>query len=133
MEATKGGGKGKMDRFLITVTVPGSAGTIRFVVMEKELVEVVIVTVLKSYAREGRLPVLGSDFNEFVLYSAYDGSVALCPWEPIGCSGSRNFVLCKKLCEKSDIPVTTREVGKKGNVGWKAWLNKSLSFRVFPR
>ncbi|XP_020576268.1 uncharacterized protein LOC110021901 [Phalaenopsis equestris] len=137
MQGRKGGGMGEMDRFLITVTVPGSAGAIRFVVREKELVEVVIGTVLKSYAREGRLPVLGSDLNDFLLYSAHDGSEALCPWETIGCSGSRNFLLCKKqglaTAERSDTLLTSRHIEKKGKGGWKAWLNKSLSFRISPR
>ncbi|KAL0921300.1 hypothetical protein M5K25_008359 [Dendrobium thyrsiflorum] len=137
IEGRKGKGNGAIDRFLITVTVPGSAGKIRFVVREKELVEVVISMVLKSYAREGRLPILGSDFNDFVLYSAYDGSEGLCPWESIGCSESRSFLLCKKQGlageERSDMPVNTREAGNKGKLGWKAWLNKSLSFRVSPR
>ncbi|XP_020674052.1 uncharacterized protein LOC110093486 [Dendrobium catenatum] len=137
IEERKGKGNGAIERFLITVTVPGSAGKIRFVVREKELVEVVISMVLKSYAREGRLPILGSDFNDFVLYSANDGSEALCPWEPIGCSENRNFLLCKKQglagVERSHMPVNTREAGNKGKLGWKAWLNKSLSFRISPR
>lgn len=58
----------KGNRFLISVTVLGSAGPIRFVVNEEELVAAVIDTALKSYAREGRLPILGSDLNNFVLY-----------------------------------------------------------------
>lgn len=46
----------------------GSSGPIRFVVNEKELVSGVIDTALKSYAREGRLPVLGFNASNFLLY-----------------------------------------------------------------
>lgn len=64
---------GKGNRFLISITVLGSAGPIRFVVNEEELVAAVIDTALKSYAREGRLPVLGSDLSNFVLYCPLAG------------------------------------------------------------
>lgn len=64
----------KGNRFLISITVLGSAGPIRFVVNEEELVAAVIDTALKSYAREGRLPVLGSDLNDFLLYCSNAGS-----------------------------------------------------------
>lgn len=63
----------KGNRFLISITVLGSAGPIRFVVNEEELVAAVMDTALKSYAREGRLPVLGSDLNNFVLYCPLAG------------------------------------------------------------
>lgn len=61
-------------RFLITVNVLGSAGPLRFLVNEEELVATVIDTALRSYAREGRLPVLGFDLDNFLLYSANAGS-----------------------------------------------------------
>ncbi|KAJ6768789.1 hypothetical protein OIU74_022443 [Salix koriyanagi] len=86
--------KGK--RFLISVTVLGSAGPIRFVVNEEELVAAVIDTALKSYAREGRLPILGSDLNDFLLYCRNAASDAISPCETIGSLGARNFMLCKK-------------------------------------
>ncbi|KAJ6312691.1 hypothetical protein OIU77_014252 [Salix suchowensis] len=86
----------KGNRFLISVTVLGSAGPIRFVVNEEELVVAVIDTALKSYAREGRLPILGSDLNDFLLYCPNAGSDAISPWETIGSLGARNFMLCKK-------------------------------------
>lgn len=63
----------KGNRLLISITVLGSAGPIRFVVNEEELVAAVIDTALKSYAREGRLPVLGSDLNDFLLYCPNSG------------------------------------------------------------
>ena len=64
----------KGNRLLISITVLGSSGPIRFVVNEEELVAAVIDTALKSYAREGRLPVLGSDLNDFLLYCPGAGS-----------------------------------------------------------
>ncbi|GFZ18886.1 hypothetical protein Acr_27g0006250 [Actinidia rufa] len=69
----------KKNRFLITVNVLGSAGPIRFVVSEEENVAAVIDTALKMYAREGRLPILGSDISNFLLYPVNAG---------IGCSES---------------------------------------------
>lgn len=64
----------KGNRLLISINVLGSAGPIRFVVSEEELVAAVIDTALKSYAREGRLPILGSDLNDFLLYCPNAGS-----------------------------------------------------------
>ncbi|CAK9177513.1 unnamed protein product, partial [Ilex paraguariensis] len=61
------------NRLLITVNVLGSAGPIKFVVNEDDIVTVVIDTALKLYARERRLPVLGSDGNNFLLYPANAG------------------------------------------------------------
>lgn len=115
----------KGNRLLVSITVLGSAGPIRFVVNEEELVAAVIDTALKSYAREGRLPILGSNFDDFLLYCPNYGSdgeyffpvsvrdtlsiwnpisdmlslswiAALSPWDTIGSQGARNFLLCKK-------------------------------------
>ncbi|XP_062153191.1 uncharacterized protein LOC133861416 isoform X2 [Alnus glutinosa] len=60
----------KKNRFLITINVNGSAGPVRFMVNEDDVVAGVIDTILKAYARVGRLPVLGSDVNNFLLYQA---------------------------------------------------------------
>ena len=57
----------------------GLAGSIRFVVNEEELVASVTDTALKSYAREGRLPVLGSNLNDFVLYCPISGTEGKLP------------------------------------------------------
>ncbi|GAB2225833.1 hypothetical protein Droror1_Dr00021600 [Drosera rotundifolia] len=64
--------------------------------MTKNVVADVIDMVFKSYAREGRLPVLGSNLNDFLLYCPDAESEALSPWETIGAKGCRNFMLCKK-------------------------------------
>ncbi|GLT36895.1 hypothetical protein SLA2020_112410 [Shorea laevis] len=122
----------KGNRLLITITVLGSAGPLRFLVNEEDLVAAVIDTALKSYAREGRLPVLGSNLNDFLLYVPYAGSEALSPWETIGSQGTRNFMLCKKpQTEKMAVdekPNTT--IARKGNGSWKAWINKSFSLKI---
>lgn len=63
----------KGNRLLISINVLGSAGPIRFIVNEEQLVAAVIDTALKSYAREGRLPILGSDLRDFQLYCPNTG------------------------------------------------------------
>ncbi|KAJ6867367.1 hypothetical protein NC652_038552 [Populus alba x Populus x berolinensis] len=73
-------GDDKKNRFLISISFPGSAGPIRAVVNGDDLVSGVISTALKIYAREGRLPVLGFDVSNFLLYcvnAASDDSFAL--------------------------------------------------------
>ncbi|KAF3445219.1 hypothetical protein FNV43_RR14913 [Rhamnella rubrinervis] len=118
----------KKSRFLITVNVVGSAGPIRFVVNEDDLVSGVIDTALKTYAREGRLPVLGSDAKDFLLYCANAESDALSPLEKIGSHGGRNFVLCKK---QRQLQMTERKpdlISHKGVSSWKAWLYRVLYF-----
>ncbi|KAL6539184.1 hypothetical protein OROGR_011833 [Orobanche gracilis] len=147
----------KGNRFLVSVTVLGSAGPIRFVVNEDELVAAVIDNALKSYAREGRLPVLGCDPNDFMLYSPvarsegtillfllehYDGNrmpkipSTLLPWDTIGSFGVRSFLLCKK-------PKTTQSslnaihdgkasaISRKGGTRrWKSWFHKSFNPKI---
>ncbi|KDP38078.1 hypothetical protein JCGZ_04721 [Jatropha curcas] len=123
----------KGNRFLISVTVLGSAGPIRFVVNEREIVAVIIDTALKSYAREGRLPVLGSDLNDFFLYCPNAGSGALSPWETIGSLGSRNFMLCKKPQQQvkaAEDPRPNAAITRKGSGSWKSWINKSLNLKI---
>ncbi|XP_022726398.1 uncharacterized protein At4g22758-like [Durio zibethinus] len=122
----------KGNRLLISINVLGSAGPIRFVVNEEQHVADVIDTALKSYAREGRLPVLGSDLNDFLLYCPSAGSDALSPWETIGSQGARNFMLCKKpRSEKMEDDGRSNEATtRKGTGNWKAWINKSLNLKI---
>ncbi|GAB2227428.1 hypothetical protein Droror1_Dr00009249 [Drosera rotundifolia] len=129
----------KGNRILITVNVIGSAGPMRFVVNEKELVVSVIDMVLKSYAREGRLPVLGSDLNDFFLYCPVVVSEALSPLETIGQNGCRTFMLCKKpqsaemaSHENPAVERTVFPIAGRGSWRWKSWINKSLSLKVAP-
>ncbi|KAL9680112.1 hypothetical protein QQ045_017989 [Rhodiola kirilowii] len=66
-------GKGKeQSRILISVNVVGSAGPFRLIVNEDDFVVNVVRSILKIYAREGRLPVLGSDFLLFCPATASD-------------------------------------------------------------
>ncbi|KAJ4706919.1 Senescence-associated protein [Melia azedarach] len=106
-------------------------GPIRFLVNEDDLVSSVIDTALKTFAREGRLPVLGFDVHNFLLYCANGGSDALNPSEAIGSCGGRNFLLCKKQLQPQMTEGRAKMITQKGS-GWKAWLNKSLSFKILP-
>ncbi|PON87385.1 hypothetical protein TorRG33x02_168770 [Trema orientale] len=126
----------KGNRLLISVTVLGSAGPIRFVVNEDELVAAVIDTALKSYAREGRLPILGSDLDGFLLYCPNAGTDALSPLDTIGSQGTRNFMLCKKpqpvkKLEENNMNISVKDsAARKGTGTWKSWLNKSLNLKI---
>ncbi|RVX12543.1 hypothetical protein CK203_011574 [Vitis vinifera] len=110
---------GKANRLLISINVLGSAGPIRFVVSEDELVAAVIDTALKSYAREGRLPILGSDLNNFLLYCSNAGSDALSPWETIAvmalgiscCAKSHSRRIPRKWVLRGELVCPGREVG----------------------
>ncbi|KAE9591294.1 hypothetical protein Lalb_Chr20g0116971 [Lupinus albus] len=96
----------------------------------KDLVSGVIESALKYYAREGRLPVLGSDASNFLLYPANVGCDALNPLEPIGSYGALNFVLCKKKVFSTKSEPLTKLISPKNNGGWKSWLNRSFSFKT---
>ncbi|KAI6677157.1 hypothetical protein NL676_037953 [Syzygium grande] len=125
------GGKGNVSRLLISINVMGSPGPIRFVVSEDELVGSVIDKALRSYARQGRLPVLGSDPGDFLLYRANAESDALSPWETIGSQGARNFLLWKKQkAEEVSKGSPPAAIGRKGSGSWKAWINKSLNLKI---
>jgi len=117
-------------RFLVTITVNGSSGPIRFPVSEEELVGAVIHRALKKYAQEGRLPILGSDMNKVNLRCVNLGYDALSPWETIGSCGSRKFILCK---EDKENEVHARGgdsmLSRKGSGSWRA-LIKTFGFMI---
>ncbi|XP_060192141.1 uncharacterized protein At4g22758-like [Lycium barbarum] len=118
----------KSTRLLITVNVLGSAGPLRFVVSENDKVVKVVDTALKQYGREGRLPVLSSDVNDFFLYSASAGIDAIGPSDSIGSLGVRNFILCKKQKQPLMTEGRAHGISQNGKGRWKAWLTKSFSF-----
>ncbi|CAM8942158.1 unnamed protein product [Rhodiola kirilowii] len=127
------------NRILISVNVVGSAGPIRFVVNEDDVVADVVSNALKIYRREGRLPVLGSNFADFMLFCPAAGSDFLDPLERIGFSGTRNFLLCKKPQLKGGgaddyekDAMRTRNGGK-GSGALKSWINKSLNVVISAR
>ncbi|KAL9229292.1 hypothetical protein vseg_004776 [Gypsophila vaccaria] len=124
-------GKGKK-RILITVNVVGSAGPLRFVVNEEEIVASIIDMALKSYAREGRLPVLGSNLNDFLLYCPLIGSDALNSFDVIGAHGARNFMLCRRPQPENATNVEKQAAGvaRKGTGSWKSWINRTLSSKI---
>lgn len=126
--------KAKGNRVLITVNVLGSAGPLRFVVNEEEIVAAVIDMTLKSYAREGRLPVLGSNFKNFLLYCPVAGSDALSPLDAIGAHGARNFLLCKKpqpaKAANVKVEAEAANMTRRGSGSWKSWINKSLILKI---
>ncbi|KAE8730083.1 putative ADP-ribosylation factor GTPase-activating protein AGD11-like [Hibiscus syriacus] len=123
----------KGNRLLVSITVLGSAGPIRFVVNEEDLVSDVINTALKAYAREGRFPALGSDTDDFLLHCPSVRPDALNPYETIGSQGARNFVLCNKPRTEGmeDGGRTSRAMSRKGTGNWKAWIHKSLSIKIY--
>ncbi|CAM8959050.1 unnamed protein product [Rhodiola kirilowii] len=122
--------KGK-NRILISVKVVGSAGPIRLIVNEDDVVADVVEKALKIYACQGRLPVLGSNVKDFQLFCPAAESDYLDPRETIGCFGARNFMLCKKPQLKTgtddglkkDVSV---KAGGKGTGALKSLINKSL-------
>ncbi|XAR51458.1 hypothetical protein NMG60_11006091 [Bertholletia excelsa] len=121
--------KGKKNRCLVTVNVLGSTGPLRFVVNEEDDVTTVIDTALKMYTREGRLPVLGSDVNNVLLYPANAVSEALSPTKSIGTCEGRNFVLCKQHKQPQMTEIRSEMVNKRSG-RWRAWLHKSFSFKM---
>ena len=99
----------KGNRLLISINVLGSAGPIRFIVSEEQLVADVIDTALKSYAREGRLPILGSDLHDFQLY---------CP--SAGPDGNSNFIFCSQFICVNSLQFSSTIVLHVSNLkGWR--------------
>uniref|UniRef100_A0ACD5Z5X1 Uncharacterized protein n=1 Tax=Avena sativa TaxID=4498 RepID=A0ACD5Z5X1_AVESA len=133
-------GIGGRARVLVTVTVLGSAGPLRFLVDEGESITGLIRAALRCYAREGRMPLLGADAANFLLYAADGRSDALEADERISFNGCRSFMLWHKTVHHagaddigSESALVNSFPGRKGNGGWKSGLNKILlnfSFKV---
>ncbi|CAK9328999.1 unnamed protein product [Citrullus colocynthis] len=84
-------------KMFINVNLMGSSGPIRFFVGRNQTVESVIETAVETFARQGRLPVLGCKPQQFALYCPTDsGWQVLELSEAIGLEGRWNFRLCKK-------------------------------------
>ncbi|CAH1413447.1 unnamed protein product [Lactuca virosa] len=116
----------KKNRLLITVNVLGSPGPLRLLVNQDDTVSTVIDLSLKLYARGGRLPVLGSDFKNFLLYTSNAPSDALSSNEVIGLSGERNFVLSKKMTTNLSIAKSRTDTiahVQAESRSWKSWLH----------
>eukprot|EP00252_Welwitschia_mirabilis_P021275 TRINITY_DN540_c0_g1_i1.p1 TRINITY_DN540_c0_g1~~TRINITY_DN540_c0_g1_i1.p1 ORF type:complete len:181 (-),score=24.16 TRINITY_DN540_c0_g1_i1:329-871(-) len=113
---------GDVSRLLVTVNVLGSAGPLRFLARSDDTVQKIMESALKSYAREGRLPVLGHCIKQFELYCANGGYEALEPSEVVGLLGTRNFLLCRKQQSKIE---QEKELTGSNNHG-KNGLFKSL-------
>ncbi|KAL8125099.1 hypothetical protein AgCh_012681 [Apium graveolens] len=115
---------GKRNQFLIIVNVLGGSGPIKFVVKGDDSVAAVIGTALKLYAREERLPVLGYDVNQCLLYpSNGEEDAALSPSEMIAAGGGRNFLLCKK---QSHQEMADDALWSPKTKCWKTFLIKPL-------
>ncbi|PWA99674.1 hypothetical protein CTI12_AA002060 [Artemisia annua] len=110
----------KNNRLLITVNVVGSSGPLRFLVNEDDKVSNVIDLSLKLYARGGRLPILGSDTKNFMLYAS-DADSALNSSEEIGSCGGRNFALYKR--KNNQVPeARSRMITRQHSGRWKACI-----------
>ncbi|GAA0156859.1 hypothetical protein LIER_14249 [Lithospermum erythrorhizon] len=132
----------KGNRYLICVSLVDSTGPFMLVVYEEDTVETVIKMVLKSHARQGRIPNLGYDVNAFMLYDCSDFEEPLRPSETIGPSvgGVRKFTMCKKpnqetgngeekpKAKSSGGPIRRSALKKFKPI--KDWLDKSLHFKV---
>ncbi|EPS58431.1 hypothetical protein M569_16381, partial [Genlisea aurea] len=122
----------KTNKFLIVINVLGSSGPVRFLVRVEDNVKTVIENALKVYRREGRIPVIGTDSDDFLLYPAHNGFKPVDVCAEIGSCGGQKFVLCKK--QKGGCMTTegrTQSVSyRKGNNKFSAWLKKSLSLKI---
>nr|AGV54243.1 senescence-associated protein [Phaseolus vulgaris] len=122
-------------RFLISINVLGSAGPIRFLVNEEDHVAAVIETALKSYAREGRLPLLGTDNAGFSLYCPHLGTDALKPWGYNWITWGEEFHALQEGANADEAAVDdgsgpTAALPRRGSGTWRSWFNKSLNLKI---
>ncbi|ESQ47291.1 hypothetical protein EUTSA_v10027994mg [Eutrema salsugineum] len=118
--------KEQKKKLLVNVKVLGSVGPIRFLANEDDKVSSVINTALKTYARQGRIPVLGFDVDNFIFYSINGGFNTLNPHEKIGSMDVTNFLLCKKERRPMEKVQGRRESKARAGHGWKSRLLRFL-------
>nr|AAM62631.1 unknown [Arabidopsis thaliana] len=118
-ENVKGVTKRKNKKLLVSVNVLGSVGPIRFLANEDDEVSSAINTTLKAYARQGRIPVLGFDVDNFIFYSINAGFNTLHPQEKIGSMDVTNFLMCKKEPRPLEKVEGIRESRARIGHGWK--------------
>ncbi|XP_010440883.1 PREDICTED: uncharacterized protein LOC104733884 [Camelina sativa] len=119
--------KGKNNKLLlVSVNVLGSVGPIRFLANEEDEVSTVINTTLKAYARQGRIPVLGFDVDNFIFYSINAGFNTLHPEEKIGSMDVTNFLMCKKEPRPLEKVEGIRKSKARVGHGWKTRLLRSI-------
>ncbi|CAL0301428.1 unnamed protein product [Lupinus luteus] len=118
-------------KFLIIINVQGSTGPIRFLVNDGEKVCSVIGCALKHYVREERLPVLGFEASNFLLYRVDAEFHPLNPLESIGSFGGRNFVLSKKKLFSPTTEPQWKQKSSKSNGGLKKLINKIFRIKIF--
>ncbi|KHN12462.1 hypothetical protein glysoja_018592 [Glycine soja] len=133
-------------RLLISINVLGSAGPIRFVVNEEELVAAVIDTARGGFPSWETTPPVSrftapildpmlrspETYNSFSTFWVNLYGVALSPWDRIGSHGVRNFMLCKKPEGVADADGDASGISRssRGIGSWKAWFNKSLNLKI---
>lgn len=103
---------------LVTVTVLGSPGPLRFLVDKNDKVARVIEMALRVYARQGRLPALNTKSVE--LYCHNGDFKALDPMQSVGELGTRQFLLYRKKPEEMGY---TPSSGTPASGPFKHWWN----------
>ncbi|KMZ71074.1 hypothetical protein ZOSMA_189G00350 [Zostera marina] len=127
------GGEAKSPRLLIAVDVMGSPGSFKFLVNDGDPVSTVIATTLRNYSKEGRIPVLGTHVDDFLLYSTGGwGTSELSHGEMMRSLGCRTFLLCEKrrllasssvVFDRNDVKVVDSPASSSGS-RLKSWITK---------
>lgn len=115
-------------RMLIVVHVSGSIGPIRLLVSRDDLVAAVVRRVLKEYAFERRLPVLGKDPAGFDLYcTSVDRALSSCT--TVGSTGCWTFWMYTKMrVDGVDSGLSTCK--KQPVARMRSFISKSLNLMI---
>ncbi|GAU51288.1 hypothetical protein TSUD_247220 [Trifolium subterraneum] len=122
----KNNNNNNINKILISINIVGSSGPLTIVVKEDDVVCDVIDKALKSYARQERLPILGSDITNFAIYPLNDVSEALSPSVTIGSFGTWKFVLCEKQPSPTKTQERSKIMAQKGSGSWKSFSFKKV-------